>query len=674
MDVLEAAITYATNYGWKLIPVDPDTKRPLIEGGEAFSNASSDPEQLRRWWKQHPSAGVAVVCGLASKIVVVDCDVDQDKDGLVKFGELQVRHGIVDPTTPVSRTPRGGMHLIFSTDEDLTGGANKLAKGVDIRGKGQYAILPPTKRKDGACYQWDTPPEASMFVSGGITPLPVWLGDAIKNPLKLMGSHPAETGLDRDGADGWWSPGDESHHRWLLDISGHMRQVMTQRATMELCLRLSRQRCQELGTTFDAGEVRRAVWGAYRLPSRPVSTPYMIDHGIQIEELGVVESEDGDPFAPGDLSELLLHGVTEERYLFDPLLPYGDTTVMAAEAKTGKSWLAYVLAMGVATGNRVLDMDPMETGPVGIFQWEMPWKLTLKRITQLCRSLEIDMEALVKSERLFIPLVPAPLNSQGMRNQFVRTCVERDLKFVVMDSMAGAFAGSGDNALNDNSVVRQVVSETMTQLAHKGITVLGLHHLRKSGDDKRIVHTAEVMKNRILGAQQWQAAVSNLIAVMREQKREGDERDDNVKHLSVYGAGGWHPGADFAWSVKIYDSDRDDPSMSAVHVERESDFSRILRGKTQTYIMIRKLIYVLQQLSGEEEIRKEHILQHELIPSSKTGVRMVGDALRRGIQFEVFRTATALNGKPGAKSYDLTVPGVRLAAKVIQIVEEEEFL
>jgi len=74
MDVLEAAITYATNYGWKLIPVDPDTKRPLIEGGEGFEHASDDPKQLRRWWMKHPTAGVAVICGKASGIVVVDCD------------------------------------------------------------------------------------------------------------------------------------------------------------------------------------------------------------------------------------------------------------------------------------------------------------------------------------------------------------------------------------------------------------------------------------------------------------------------------------------------------------------------------------------------------------------------------------------------------------------------
>ena len=134
MNTLDAALAYAA----KGIPVFPvgkgkEGKAPFTQNG--FHDASTDPEKIKAWWTQHPSAKIGMPCGRASKLLVVDIDCHPGKpsgfDSIPNWAEL---------SDHVVKTAGGGRHLYFA-DDGKTAIAHPFP-GVEVRGEGHYVILP----------------------------------------------------------------------------------------------------------------------------------------------------------------------------------------------------------------------------------------------------------------------------------------------------------------------------------------------------------------------------------------------------------------------------------------------------------------------------------------------------------------------------------------------------
>src|SRR5690348_8096464 len=66
--LLDAALRYG-ELGYPVFPCAAGTKTPLTEHG--FLDATTDPEQIERWWSQHPGANIGVH---TQGLVVVDTD------------------------------------------------------------------------------------------------------------------------------------------------------------------------------------------------------------------------------------------------------------------------------------------------------------------------------------------------------------------------------------------------------------------------------------------------------------------------------------------------------------------------------------------------------------------------------------------------------------------------
>ena len=115
---------------------------------------------------------IAVPTGSASNMWVVDVDRDpvRNIDGTAALAKLISQHGELPPTL-MTITPRGGRHLIFAWDNgvEIRNSTGKVGQGIDVRGEGGYVCLPPSRRADGALYQWD-PAGASQAVAA-----PSWL-------------------------------------------------------------------------------------------------------------------------------------------------------------------------------------------------------------------------------------------------------------------------------------------------------------------------------------------------------------------------------------------------------------------------------------------------------------------------------------------------------------------
>lgn len=119
--------------------------------------------------------GIGLATGERSGCVIIDVDYKppghpKAVNGLEEFAALC---GGVIPDTLTVATPSGGFHFYYKWPGfKVKNSVAQLAPGVDVRGDGGYAVLPPTRHKNGNVYEfvnWGTP----------ITDLPDWLAGRI---------------------------------------------------------------------------------------------------------------------------------------------------------------------------------------------------------------------------------------------------------------------------------------------------------------------------------------------------------------------------------------------------------------------------------------------------------------------------------------------------------------
>src|SRR5499427_3311606 len=99
---LSAALSLAAA-GLPVFPAGPD-KRPLLAGWQ--EKASTEEEQIRKWWDRHPTALPAIVVVRAG-LVVIDCDRHPGgNDGIKAFNRLLRANGGTLAGVPMTRTSR----------------------------------------------------------------------------------------------------------------------------------------------------------------------------------------------------------------------------------------------------------------------------------------------------------------------------------------------------------------------------------------------------------------------------------------------------------------------------------------------------------------------------------------------------------------------------------------
>jgi len=169
-DVLCAALLYATQLGFRIVPVMLEPFfRPLMPNWP--ETASSDPDVIRDWWRRWPDAAAAVATGAGSGVLVIDQDVKNGVDGCATLRAIKEKYGAIAATW-VASTPSGGRHEYLKHPGPRHFISNQVHRelGIDIRADGGLVVLPPSKRSGGA-YSWIRPP----FDSPPADP-PYWLG------------------------------------------------------------------------------------------------------------------------------------------------------------------------------------------------------------------------------------------------------------------------------------------------------------------------------------------------------------------------------------------------------------------------------------------------------------------------------------------------------------------
>ena len=104
--LLDAAIEYAS-MGMAVFPLKPRDKKPITAHG--VHEATTDFDQITKWWKKNPNANIGIACGQVSGgLTVIDVDRKPNGvDGLDSLNEWERDNGEL-PETIRSITGSGG--------------------------------------------------------------------------------------------------------------------------------------------------------------------------------------------------------------------------------------------------------------------------------------------------------------------------------------------------------------------------------------------------------------------------------------------------------------------------------------------------------------------------------------------------------------------------------------
>lgn len=151
--------------GLRPLPAAPKTKFPRVPW-LPFQDTAPTLDQLRAWWGETPDAGIALVLGQSSQVIVVDLDGGEAAERLL------TERGITLPAAAPRVRTRHGWHVYLRCTHPV---ADRIAlfssdvpkAQVDVRGQG-IIMAPPSMHPTGVPYEWETP-----LPPHDDTPLPV---------------------------------------------------------------------------------------------------------------------------------------------------------------------------------------------------------------------------------------------------------------------------------------------------------------------------------------------------------------------------------------------------------------------------------------------------------------------------------------------------------------------
>jgi hypothetical protein len=119
--------------GYKVFPVKD--KEPTVAG--SFYAATDDISEIAAWIEDgHGHHDVAIATGVFGRVVAIDADTPE------KFEEMKAKYG-----PPTYTTKRGG-HWLFLHPRNGKVISSKIAPGLDRKGDGGIAVVPPSKGRE----------------------------------------------------------------------------------------------------------------------------------------------------------------------------------------------------------------------------------------------------------------------------------------------------------------------------------------------------------------------------------------------------------------------------------------------------------------------------------------------------------------------------------------------
>jgi hypothetical protein len=203
--------------------------------------------------------------------------------------------------------------------------------------------------------------------------------------------------------------------------------------------------------------------------------------GVTVIKLNVTDKipESQKSWAPPTLSQYVQTDFGIPLWLLQDMLPADSSILMSGRAKLAyKTWLAFLMALCVATGKKVGPFVPMNEGgePVLFLEAEGGRPHTKNRWLWIAKAYGID---LLSVKNLYFShrenIVFPHRQWEDSLSQFI---IDNKIKLVVVDSLAMHARGDENDVASMGEVMRVFV-----RFKQLGASVLFLHHLRKAQKD-----------------------------------------------------------------------------------------------------------------------------------------------------------------------------------------------
>jgi hypothetical protein len=136
-------------------------KMPALKEWVQFQEEMIPEAAFRRYYgpegqfRQHRNVGL--LTGRASNnVFVLDLDTHKNEGATLWWqAQLAINSYGEEPETWKQRTGGGGRQLLFKAPPGWLAPTNRTSQGVDIRGQGGFAMLPPSLHLSRESYRWE---------------------------------------------------------------------------------------------------------------------------------------------------------------------------------------------------------------------------------------------------------------------------------------------------------------------------------------------------------------------------------------------------------------------------------------------------------------------------------------------------------------------------------------
>lgn len=412
--------------GWSVIPVGRD-KKPLITSWKEYQTRLPTLEEVKNW----PKGNIAVITGPVSNLAIIDLE----KEGL----EYAAKRRLFSPVTV--KTGRG-KHYYFKHPGEKIKTLHTIGniKGLDVRGDGGYALLPPSVHESGVKYQW---------LNGWNAPLPEFPFGFFNDAKAII-----TTDLSTQKPPDWIvnalnNLSEGNRHQTFLTVAGFFHGKRIKDDVIYTILLPYADKCG-----FDHDELMKVVT-KYPTPVQPVESIVVPEFGSSVEEF-LADEQKVDWLVPGIVAK-------------------SGLGFIAGLPETLKTWLAMDLAIECAKGGGSwVKKFACKDAKVLFIDQERFKGETQRRFKALLSAKNIKHNEL--KGKLFIRCgtstrLDLQHSFEAFRNELAK--IKPDL--VIVDS----FVTFHNAEENDRFTIQKVLEKIKTLRAEFGCTFLFLDHENK---------------------------------------------------------------------------------------------------------------------------------------------------------------------------------------------------